>query len=112
MTRAGHKHLGSRTKGILTNSYTHNRLACCKQKVKTHVGQDFWSYDVSLYIDGTGFVLKTDPMDRTLAAQTREWRKPNEGLRYRVLPKTGKKTATEAKFIVGKSHNLRVVLCE
>ena len=47
------------------------------------------------------FSKPINSMDRTLAAATIESRKPKEGLWY-----------SKAKLMVGKSYNLRVVVCE
>lgn len=112
MNRGGFKYLRSRKKGILNKSDIKKRLAYCKDKIKNNICQDFWSYGVSFYLDGVGFVFKTNPMDQAFAPQAREWRRPNEGLSYGCTAKGKKEGSTQVKFMVAISYDRGVVLCE
>ena len=69
INKADHKSL---KKGIVSKSDIAKRLRYCKDKIKSKIGQKFWSYGVSLYLNGTGFVYKTNPMDQAFARQARE----------------------------------------
>ena len=66
----------------------------------------------SLYLDGTGFVYKTNPMDQAFSPKAKEWRRTNEGLNCRCTNKGKKKGLTQAKFMVAISYDRRVVTCE
>ena len=77
-------------------------LPATKKKSRSMLGKIF-GVVVSVYIL-MALALFSKPinsMDRTLAAATIESRKPKEGLWY-----------SKAKLMVGKSYNLRVVVCE
>ena len=77
-------------------------LPAAKKKSRSMLGKIF-GVVVSVYIL-MALALFSKPinsMDRTLAAATIESRKPKEGLWY-----------SKAKLMVGKSYNLRVVVCE
>jgi len=47
MNKAGYNYLHSRKKGILLKEDLKIRLAYCKEKIKSCIGQDFWSYGVT-----------------------------------------------------------------
>ena len=53
MNKVDYKCLRSRKKGVLSKSDIAKRLRYCKDKIKNQIGQEFWSYGVSLYLDGT-----------------------------------------------------------
>ena len=112
MNSSGYKYLPTRRKGVLTKDDVIKRLAYCKDKVKNNVKQDYWSYGISLYLDGTGFVYKTNPMDQACAPRAREWRRPDEGLNYKCTAKGKKEGTTQAKFMVAISYDRGVVMCE
>ena len=112
MNKADYKYLRSRKKGILSKSDIAKRLRYCKDKIKNKIGQEFWSYGVSLYLDSAGFVYKTNPMDQALAPQAKEWRRTIEGLSYGCTKKGKKEGSTQAKFMVAISYDRGVVMCE
>ena len=112
LNRTNYKYLRSRKKGILSKKDIKRRLAYCKEKIKENIGQDFWSYGVSFYLDGTGFVYKQNPMNQAFAPKAREWRKSNEGLSYGCTAKGKKEGAKQAKFMVAISYDRGVVMCE
>ena len=53
MNKVDCKCLRSRKKGVLSKSDIAKRLRYCNDKIKNQSGQEFWSYGVSLYLDGT-----------------------------------------------------------
>jgi len=112
MNNSGFKYLRSRKKGILTKEDIKKRLKYCREKVRNNVDQEFWSYGVSFYLDGTGFAYKTNPMDQATAPRAREWRKENEGLSYGCTAKGKKEGEKKARFMVAISYERGVVLCE
>ena len=67
---------------MLSQDDIRNRLASFSDKVEKKVGQSFWSYTISFYIDGTGFVYKRNSKNQTCAPKVKEWRRPNEGRSY------------------------------
>ena len=112
MNKAGYRYLRSRKKGVLSPDDIKARYKYCKEKVRNNVTQDFWSYGVSMYLDGTGFAYKRNPLDQAFAPKAREWRKPNEGLDYQCTTKGQKEGTKQARFMVAISYDRGVVMCE
>ena len=108
MNKADYKYLRSRKKGILTKSH----IARLIDKIKNKIGQEFWSLGTILYLDGTGFIYKTNPLDQAFSPQVREWQRANEGLSYECTAKGKKEGSTQAKFMVAISYDQGVVMCE
>ena len=88
MTRAGHEDLGSRKKESQTTVIPIIDLLAANKKSRFMLGKIF-GVVVSVYIL-MALALFSKPinsMDRMLAAQTKESRKPNEEFWYKVPPK-------------------------
>ena len=83
MNKESYGYLHTRKKGVLTAADMKKRLAWAKDKVKNNVSQEFFNYEISFYLDGTGFEYKRNPFDQACAPKSREWRKQNEGLSFR-----------------------------
>ena len=105
-------YLYTRKKGVLSPDDIKNRLRYARDIVKNKIGQEFWSYGVSFYLDGKGFAYKTNPMDQAYAPRAKEWRRPNEGLTYGCTAKGKKEGSVQARFMIAISFQRGVVLCE
>ena len=73
----------------------------------------FWTEGISFYLDGTGWVHKTDPCGQTRTYRTRMWRKRGEGLNQECSAK-GRKEGSGgrmAKFMVAIAHGKGVIEC-
>ena len=112
MNRQDYGYLHTRRKGVLTADDMKKRLAWAMEKVKNNVMQDFFNYEISFYLDGTGFEYKKNPFDQACAPKSREWRKRNEGLGFRCTAKGKKEGSKQAKFMVAISYNRGVIMCE
>lgn len=74
---------------------------------------NFWTEGISFYLDGTGWVHKTNPCSHASTYRTRTWRKRGEGLKRECCAK-GKKEGTGgrmAKFMVAIAHGRGVIKC-
>ena len=78
INKADYKYLRSRKKGILSKRDIAKIFRYYKDTLKNKIGLEFWSYSVSLYLNDTRFIHKTDQMDQAFAPQAREWRRSNE----------------------------------
>ena len=66
-----------------------------------------WTYDFNFYFDGSSSAHKTNPAEQTREPLVIPWRKPNERLTKRCIPK-GKQTGYIGKvvhLIVAISYN-------
>ena len=73
----------------------------------------FWSEGISFYLDGTGWVHKTNPSQYARTLRTRTWKKRGESL-HRECTSKGKKEGVGgkmAKFMVAIAHNKGVIKC-
>lgn len=105
--------LQARKKGLLTKKDLKDRVAFATA-VKTDFAENFWTEKVAFYLDGTGFVFKTNPLDQARAPGARIWRKRTEGLLFGCTAK-GKKEGTGGKVLklmVAISYNKGVIICE
>ena len=112
LNKHSYRYLRSRKKGLLTQLDLKKRLKYCRCAKKLKLGTDFWTKNVSFYLDGKGFVYKRNPYDMATAPRAREWRKPNEGLKYGCVAKGAKEGVRNANFMVAISFSKGVVLCE
>ena len=82
------------------------------QKIK-QLPNDIWETGISFYLDGTGFVHKTNPCKNVRTTHTRMWRKRGEGLKREYTAK-GMKEGTGgrvARFMVAIAHGKGVIKC-
>ena len=59
--------------------------------------RNFWTEGISFYLDGTGWVHKTNPSEQARTNRTKMWRKRGDGLKRECTAK-GKKTETAGKI--------------
>ena len=105
-------YLRSRKNGLLTKLDLKNCLKYCRKAKKINFDTEFWTKQVSFYLDGKGFIYKTNPFDMATAPRAREWRKPNEGLNYGCVAKGSKEGVRNANFMVAICYSKGVVICE
>ena len=70
------------------------------------------NYGVNLYLDGTGFAVRTNLMDQAFASQVREGKRTKERLSCECTAKGKKEGSTHANFMVDISYDRVVVTCE
>ena len=107
----GYKYSQCRKKGLLLKSDLSARLKFarkCKRLPST-----FWSDGISFYLDGTGWVHKTNPCTHARTNRTRTWKKSGESLQRHCTAKGRKEgvCGKMAKFMVAISHNKGVIKC-
>lgn len=112
LNKCGYHYLRSRKKGLLRAADLKKRLKYCREVREQKKTQDWWNYGISFYLDGTGFVYKSNPMDQATAPRAREWRLLSEGLMLGCTAKGAKEGTTKANFMVAISYDRGVVLCE
>lgn len=72
---------------MLSKEDIKRRLAYCKEQAKEKVTQDFWSYRVSFYLDGTGFVYMSNPHGQGNSNEGKRIEKCNGGPAYACTSK-------------------------
>ena len=110
LNRNGYRYLRSRKKGLLYQSDLRKRLSYCRKVNRMKLDLNFWTTQVSFYLDGKGFQYKQNPKDMARAPHTREWRKGSEGLKYGCVAKGSKEGVRNANFMVAMSYNKGIVL--
>ena len=75
INKLGFYYLCSRKEDVLSVKELKLRRNFCRR-----LGLEFWRHGINLYLDGTGFVYKKNPMDQATAPTTRKWRWINVGL--------------------------------
>lgn len=112
LNRNGYYYLRSRKKGLLTREDLRNRMRYCRKVKRMKLEKDFWTRQISIYVDGKGFQYKKNPKDMARAPKAREWRKKSEGLNYGCVAKGSKEGTRNATFMVGMCYDKGIVLCE
>lgn len=102
----------TRKKGVLTRNDLKKRLNFARKLKRLNLGKSFWTSGISFYLDATGFIYKRNPQDQARTPKAREWRLPNEGLKWNCTTKGSKEGKTQIKFLVAISHGHGVVLCQ
>ena len=112
LAKKGYKFSQCRKKGQLTKEDCTKRLHFARRCKK--IPEKLWTEGISFYLDGTGWVHKTNPSMNTRTSRTRTWKKKGESLSRHCTAK-GKKEGVGgkmAKFIVAISHGKGVIACE
>ena len=107
----GYKFSQCRKKGQLSREDLKTRLTFARRCSK--VPEKVWTHGISFYLDGTGWVHKTDPCKSARTSRTRTWKKSGEALKRECLAK-GKKEGVGgkmAKFMVAIAHGKGVIGC-
>ena len=111
LRQKGYKFSQCRKKGQLSREDLQTRLKFAKMCARKpdHV----WTEGISFYLDGTGWVHKTDPSRNARTSRTRTWKKSGEALKRENLAK-GKKEGVGgkmAKFMVAIAYGKGVIGC-
>ena len=109
----GYFYLVTRKKGILTAADVENRLSYAKD-CKKHRPKNYWTDQVSFYLDATSFAHKTNPFEQACAPKGRTWRKTSEGL-LRGCTSKGRKEGKGGRLVrvvVAISYGKGVIACE
>jgi transposase len=111
LRKLGYRYRQTRRKGMLTQGDLSKRLKFARRVKRLKLGREFWQKGISFYLDATGFVYKSNPLDQARTPSAREWRLSGEGLKFRCTTKGKKEGTKQAKFMVAISHDHGVVLC-
>ena len=112
MNKLGFYYLRSRKKALLSVKDLKLRRKFCRKITHRRLGPEFWRHGIRLYLDGTGFVYKKNPMDQANAPTGREWRRINEGLQIGCTTRGSKVGVRQARFIEAIAYNKGVTLCK
>ena len=107
----GYHYCWSSKEGLLRAADLNSRLDFCKNIYKTKLGQRSWNNHVAIYLDAEVFQYKAQHLYQARAPSAREWRKRNEGLKFRCTVKASKEGCVNVNFVVRISHSKAVVLC-
>lgn len=111
LNNKGYDFTQCRKKGQLSLEDEKKRIAFARKCKK--LPSDFWTSGISFYLDGTGWVHKTNPCKTVRTTRTRTWKKKGESLSKECLSK-GKKEGVGgkvAKFMVAIAHGRGVIKC-
>ena len=114
LNKEGYFYLHARKKGLLRKDDLKKRLAFVRHCRKRYTCENFWTEQVSFYLDGTSFAHKNNPLDQACAPKGRIWRKMSEGLKIGCTAK-GRKEGTGGrvlKVMVAISYGKGVIICE
>ncbi len=111
LNKKGYDFTQCRKKGQLSIEDLDTRLTFARKCKK--LPEEFWTSGISFYLDGTGWVHKTNPCKTAKTARTRIWKKKGESLSRECLSK-GKKEGVNGKvahFMVAIAHGKGVIKC-
>lgn len=113
LNRANYGYLRTRRKGILTAKDLVDRLKWAKRvrRLWPNGSERLWKQGICFYLDGTGFVYKTNPFDQATSPKAREWRLPGEALNRECTSKGAKEGKKQCRFMVCMSYGKGVVKC-
>ena len=107
----GYKFSQCRKKGQLSKEDLKKRLRFARKCKR--VPDNVWTEGISFYLDGTGWVHKTNPSKNARTARTRTWKKKGEALKRENTAK-GKKEGVGgrmARFMVAIAYGKGVIGC-
>ena len=113
INQEGYFHLQSMKKGLTSIKDKKRRVAFAHKMLKCYE-VDVWRKDINFYLDGVGFVHKTNPQDQAIAPRGLVWRRKTEGLGQGCTSK-GKKAGhggEVANLVVGISCGRGTLTCE
>ena len=109
--KKGYKFSQCRKKGQLSKEDCVKRLKFAHRCQK--IPEQMWTDGISFYLDGTGWVHKTNPSMNTRTSRTRTWKKDGESLSIHCTAK-GKKEGVGgkmARFMVAIAYGKGVIAC-
>lgn len=81
LNQLGYSYFSARRKGILSEKDKKVRLQFARKMKKEAVrNPEFWTNEISFYLDGVSFVHKYNPKSGAASNKSRVWRKKEEGL--------------------------------
>lgn len=107
----GYNYTQCRKKGQLVKPDLVKRLQWARRCQK--LPSTTWTRDICFYLDGTGWVHKTNPSQNARTQRTRTWKKKNESLSLHCTSK-GKKEGVGgkmARFMVAMAHGKGIIAC-
>ena len=114
LNRSNYGYLRTRRKGVLTAEDVKARLKWARKIRRTWPdgSEKLWKEGICFYLDGTGFVYKSNPFDQASSPKAREWRRPDEALSRECTAKGSKEGNKQIKFMVCVSYGKGAVKCE
>ena len=112
LNKQGLHYLHTRKKGLMHAMDLKKRVKFAKDVKKTF--PEIWTEGISFYLDGVGFVHKTNPCDEAMAPKGMAWRAKSQGLDLGYTSK-GKKEGVNgkvAKYIVCIAYKRGVIWVE
>ena len=97
-------------KGLLTEGDHKRRLAYGKDM--SSQTENYWSKDVSFYLDSVSFVFKSIPLSDARKAKSRVWRKRSEGLKITTKGSKDLAGGKRLHLLVAISYGKGVILAE
>ena len=111
LRRKGYKYSQCRKKGQLTKEDLTKRLKFAKKCQR--FPDKIWTEGISFYLDGTGWVHKTNPSMNARTTRTRTWKRSGEALKRQNTAK-GRKEGVGgkmAKYMVAIAYKKGVIGC-
>ena len=112
LNKKGLRYLHTRKKGLMNALDLKRRVKFAKDVKKTF--PEIWTEGISFYLDGVGFVHKTNPRDAAMSPKGMAWRAKSQGLDLGYTSK-GKKEGVNgnvAKYIVCIAYSVGVIWVE
>ena len=113
LNRADYGYLRTRREGVLTAEDVKARLKWARRIRRNWPdgSEPLWKEGICFYLDGTGFVYKTNPFDEATSPKAREWRLPGEALSRGCTSKGAKEGKKQLRFMVCMSYGKGVIKC-
>lgn len=79
LNRNGYRYLQARKKGLLNDVDIRRRFQFAR-RMRREYAEDICTDQIAFFLDGVGFIHKTNPADEAKAPRGRIWRRKDEGL--------------------------------
>ena len=101
-----------RKKGLMSIKDKNQRVAFAHKMLKCYEA-DVWRNDINInfYLDGVGFIHKTNLQDQAMAPRGPVWQRKSEGL-VQGRTSEGKKAGHGANSQVAISYDRGIITCE
>ena len=111
LKKQGYKYTQCRRKGQLFTDDLKKRVQFARKCNK--LPETFWQGGVAFYLDGTGWVHKTDPCKQVRTYRTRMWKKSGESLARECTAKDKKEGSAGkiGKFMAAIAYGKGVIKC-
>lgn len=113
LNEKGYGYFQARKKGVLSENDRKLRLKYArKMKREISANPEFYTNDLSFYLDGVSFVHKKNPASSTAGMKSRVWRKKGEGLQFTAKGSKDLAGGRRLHLIVAIAYGKGVVLKE